>query len=90
MQRRSRHVSTTTDIEVLTSKRAFGITYFVLFRYDGKVAKEAAPMSGQQLVGEYYDEFVLTDDGWRFASRRARNAFLRPAVAPRRSRPPRW
>jgi uncharacterized protein (TIGR02246 family) len=80
MRRRSRHVCSTTDVTLVGPDEARAITYFVLYRYDGPVVNGIAPMTGQQVVGEYYDRLVRVEAGWRFAHRRAGNAFVRPAT----------
>ncbi len=73
--RMTRHISTNIRIHVESRSRATGISYAVVFS-----ANAGAPPTDhfgiqadpRQLIGEFEDEFVLTDDGWRIAARRAR------------------
>jgi hypothetical protein len=50
---------------VESSTRARGLTYAVVYSVNPGQTPE-------QRVGEFEDEFVLTPEGWRFASREAR------------------
>lgn len=77
-QRRSRHVCTNLDIEVLDLAHARGLVYLSLYRCDlppGTPADALAPVGPPVAVGQYRDRFVHTEAGWRFAHRRAELAF---------------
>jgi len=68
-----RHFCTNTLIDVLDESTARGVTYLTAY-------VEAPGTEGVGLpafVGEYHDEFRLTPDGWRFASRRTHATFRR-------------
>ena len=67
----TRHLITNIVIDVVDSHTARGICYVT--QYSASIDKPA-PSYGllanpTQLIGEYMDEFVLTDDGWRFHQR---------------------
>jgi len=76
--RRSRHVCTNLHVEVLDEDHARGLVYLSLYRHDFETdettngpALETAPTA----VGQYHDEFIRTEAGWRFQMRRAEIAF---------------
>lgn len=76
--RRSRHVCTNLHLEVIDADHARGLVYLTLYRYDFETAEtehgppaETAPIA----VGQYHDEFIRTDEGWRFSRRSAGIAF---------------
>jgi len=71
----TRHVCTNIRIVVDSVDRARGLTYAVVYAANANQPPEAhfgIRMEPRQLVGEFEDEFVRTDEGWRIASRRAR------------------
>ena len=74
---RSRHVLTNIFIDVLDKKNARGISYLTLYRHIGEESLRGDPIDfgGPAAVGHYEDKFVLTDTGWRFASRKLHFAF---------------
>lgn len=76
-ERVGRHLISNIVVDVLSPERATGVCYALL--YSGSVDKPAEKFGLQavppQLVGEYYDEFVLTPDGWKFAVRKGRIIF---------------
>jgi ketosteroid isomerase-like protein len=74
--RRSRHVCTNVAVAVTSATEATGLCYFTLYRADG-VDTATAPVEGPEIVGEYRDAFVRTDDGWRIARRTASAGFVR-------------
>lgn len=74
LDRTSRHVCTNIGIDVVDADNATGLVYLTLYRGDGPGPHPAIP----DLVGEYRDRFVRTDEGWRFATRTAAAAFERP------------
>lgn len=75
VERTSRHVCTNFRLTMIDERTAEGLVYFTLYRHDGN--DDPAPLEGPLMVGQYRDTFVLTEDGWRFAHRRAEAAFVR-------------
>ena len=77
-RRQSRHLCTNVSIDV-EGDEARGLCYLLNFRHDSQsgTAETPAPAGLPNYVGEYHDQFVRTDQGWRFASRRFDLAFLR-------------
>jgi len=71
----TRHLCTNIRITVESGERAKGWTYALVFGADssespdGQFGRKADTRS---LIGEFEDEFHLTPDGWRIASRIAR------------------
>ena len=71
----TRHICTNIRITVESNDRARGLTYAVVYS-----AKTGDPAEGhfgvkadpRHLIGEFEDEFVLTAEGWKFQTRRAR------------------
>ena len=67
----TRHVISNVIIDVEDERHASGLSYIVLYTAaldnPAKLGLKANPV---QLVGEFYDRFVLTADGWRFSERR--------------------
>src|SRR5262249_4314232 len=71
----SRHVCTNIRITVESQDRARGLTYAVVYSANAKDRPEAhfGPNADpRQLHGEFEDEFVRTDEGWKIFARRAR------------------
>ena len=70
----TRHLCTNIRIVVESEDHARGLTYAVVYY---AVANEpplqhfGRKVEPRQLIGEFEDEFVRTDDGWKIASRRA-------------------
>lgn len=79
-RRISRHVCTNVIVEVISPTEARGHCYMVNYRHDRAEGDESLPVPTEvpKYVGELHDEFRLTDDGWRFSSRRVSVAFRRP------------
>lgn len=77
MPRVSRHVCTNISITVISDEEATGLTYFTLYRDDVRSGSKFARLSAPTMLGEYHDRFVLTEAGWRFASRKVKTTFLR-------------
>jgi hypothetical protein len=67
----TRHLITNILIEVSGTKTARGLCYVTLF--SGSTANAAGKFgfkaNAAVLVGEYHDEFVLTESGWKFSQR---------------------
>jgi 3-phenylpropionate/cinnamic acid dioxygenase small subunit len=62
----TRHLQTNTILARINADRTQGVTYVTLL---GQVEGEAAPRVIS--TGIYKDEFIKTEDGWRFAVREA-------------------
>ena len=78
--RRSRHVCTNLQINVLDEDLAEGLVYLTLYRHDfDGPEREAGEImdTAPTAVGEYRDQFRRTDTGWRFSERHASLAFGR-------------
>lgn len=74
----SRHFCTNVVIDVIDADRAEGTAYVVLYR--GRRAEaQSGPlaMGPPLLVGHYEDQFVRSDEGWRFAARTLNVTFRR-------------
>lgn len=74
MPRMSKHVCTNLQIDVLDDRHAEGAVYLTLYRAETDAG--VAPLSGPTLIGHYRDSFVLTDKGWRFATRQTEVTFI--------------
>ena len=74
---KSRHVSSNMLVTLTGPDTAEGFSYFTLYRHTGE--KPRVPdLDGQPLiVGEYRDQFRLTDGGWKIARREADVGFVR-------------
>ena len=71
----TRHVCTNIRITVETPDRARGLTYALLYSANANELPDAhfgLRAEPRHLIGEFEDEFVRTQDGWRIAARRAR------------------
>ncbi|WP_417515131.1 nuclear transport factor 2 family protein [Minwuia sp.] len=77
--RRSRHVCTNLLIDVQDAGTATGVVYLTLYRHDDKADASVRPSEVPEIVGEYRDTFVRTDDGWRFSRREIGVDFSRGA-----------
>lgn len=73
----SRHVISNQQVDIVDAATAVGTMYLTLYR--AVVGEnDSANLEGQPvMVGEYEDVYVNTEAGWRFKSRRLKNAFLR-------------
>lgn len=73
----TRHLMTNIVIDVTGPDSATGIAYITL--YAGSTERPAEKggfiANASQLIGEYHDEFVRTDQGWKFAKRQGRLVF---------------
>lgn len=74
---KTRHFVTSTDFDVVNEKAASGVTYYTLYLYGGD-EEQPYPLEGPFVVGEYYEEFANTDNGWKIKSREARIIFRKP------------
>ena len=73
--RMTRHICTNVRITVESPDRARGITYAVVYSANTTQVPEGhfgIKADGRRLIGEFEDEFVRTEEGWRIAHRRAR------------------
>lgn len=72
-----RHLITNIVIDVLDAKSARGLCYVTLFSgsTNNPAEKFGLKANPSILIGEYHDEFVLTDLGWRFSKRAGRLIF---------------
>ncbi len=73
----TRHIISNIQIDVRDASHASGLCYAILYSGNqGDMAdKFGLRASASQFVGEFHDEFVLTPEGWRFASRRGKIIF---------------
>ncbi len=74
---RSRHVCSTFLCDVIDEDHATGVVYLTLFRSEGADDDGPVGMSGPSLVGEYRDDFVRTQNGWRISDRELIVSFVR-------------
>jgi hypothetical protein len=71
----TRHLCTNVRIVVESENRAHGLTYALVYSalaIEPPLQHFGVKVEPRQLIGEFEDEFVRTDDGWKIASRRAR------------------
>lgn len=80
-RRQSRHVCTNIAVTV-DGDTATGLCYLVNYRHDSETgqAEKPAPAGVPKYVGEYHDQFVRTDDGWKFVDRYCSMTFVRPSA----------
>lgn len=81
----SRHMMSTTRIEVIDAKNATGISYAVIFSEPipaGADATTPLPTDGPFAIGEYHDSFRLTGRGWKFSRREFKPVFQRARDEP--------
>ena len=64
------HIMTTILIEQTSATTARGRCYLTYVSNGDASAAQPAPLEGAPMYGQFDDEFVLTDDGWRFSLRR--------------------
>lgn len=79
VERLSRHVCNNLLLDVIDRDHAEGTVYLTLYRHDGEKGRNISPLEQPELVGEYRDSFVRTEDGWRIANREIAVSFLRGA-----------
>jgi hypothetical protein len=72
-----RHINGGSVVTVADADHAGAVTYFIAYRHetDGEPAEVPAPLGQPFSVGEWHDEFVRTEAGWRFSSRRTKRIF---------------
>jgi len=77
-QQTFRHVMSNIRIVAHSETRASGTSYALIFAGPAKAGGDASPIEVASFaaMGEYYDEFVRTEDGWRIASRRFAPIFV--------------
>jgi Nuclear transport factor 2 (NTF2) domain. len=69
----TRHLVTNTVVEVQDADHATAISYVTQFSANPDTpAKFGFKANPVRLVGEYYDSFVRTAEGWKFAKRSGR------------------
>ena len=75
---RSRHMMSNIRVAVEDAERASAVSYALIFVGEQRSSKDTGPVAvaGFTAMGEYHDEFVLTDEGWRIAVRRFIPAFV--------------
>ena len=71
---KTRHFVSSTVFSVIEETLAKGITYYTLYLYGGD-EDTPYPLEGPFVVGEYHEEFALTENGWRIGRREARIIF---------------
>ena len=71
---KTRHFVTSTAFSVIEGTHAKGVTYYTLYLYGGDENKPY-PLEGPFVVGEYHEEFALTENGWKIKRREARIIF---------------
>ena len=77
----SMHLMSTGQINIVDETSATGVHYFTLYtgsRGDEQEEGSAVNVSSFTVMGKYHDDYILTDDGWKFANRRV-EAIFRPA-----------
>jgi hypothetical protein len=76
-ERVTRHLFSPPAIDMIDAQSAKGVLYFLL--HEAQQGQEDAeghyPMTLPSAVGEYHDRFVLTEAGWRIASRQIVSVF---------------
>jgi SnoaL-like domain len=80
---RSRHVLTNILIDVVNADHARGVTYLSLYRHisdvpDGQPIDRTIPAA----IGQYDDEFVRGENGFRISRRVLTLAFRDPSAFP--------
>ena len=68
-ERMSRHVCNNLLIDIVNQTEASGTVYLTLYRHDGDEERRVSPLEGPEVVGEYRDHFLKTEEGWRITHR---------------------
>lgn len=75
----TRHLITSSAIELTSSVSARGLSYVLLWSGESADAESASGrLVRRQVMGEFDDDFTLTDEGWRIARREARFVLYAP------------
>jgi hypothetical protein len=79
-RRVSRHMCVNVVVDVHSLDEASARSYLVNHRFDREEGDLGLPVpaGAPKYVGELYDRFVRTQDGWRFGGRRVELSFVRP------------
>lgn len=75
----SRHLLSNLTVERRGPAVATGRSCVTIYRATRTGGTGPLPLLGPYLVGEYEDEYRLTAEGWRLATRRLTTIFRRPA-----------
>jgi hypothetical protein len=73
----TRHLLTTSHIEVTSAHQADGIFYALVFRDEGFAGELPVAMNMPELLVEYRSRFVDTAQGWLIAEHHAQHVFRR-------------
>ncbi len=75
-KRITRHLCTNIVITALSSTEASGKLYALVFTGDADNPGDLGVIADErQLVGEFQDDYVCTDEGWRIANHSGRIIF---------------
>ena len=66
-----RHLMSTIRIEPIDELHAAGVSYATIYT----AAAGANSTEGFAVIGEYHDNFVLTDEGWKISKRELKSVF---------------
>ncbi|MBL4573276.1 MAG: nuclear transport factor 2 family protein [Gammaproteobacteria bacterium] len=66
-----RHLMSTIRIEPIDELHASGVSYATIYTS----AAGSNSIEGFAIIGEYHDNFVLTDDGWKISKRELKSVF---------------
>jgi hypothetical protein len=72
------HIMSTSQITVIDDHKATGIQYVTVYAKTLEAPVEEGyriPLDGFAVMGKYFDKYVLTDDGWKFAERKMQPVF---------------
>jgi len=74
---KTRHFVTDIDFSEVLEVSARGVSYYTLYLYGGEEGTPY-PLEGPFVVGEYHENFIKTEKGWKIKSREARIIFRKP------------
>tara|TARA_R110002073_G_scaffold84431_1_gene201254 strand:+ start:357 stop:821 length:465 start_codon:yes stop_codon:yes gene_type:complete len=66
-----RHLMSTIRIEPIDALHATGVSYATIY----SSSADSNSVEGFAIMGEYHDNFVLTDAGWRISKRELKSVF---------------